>query len=76
MSIQNDLQELVSKGLISNDQAINIQGYYQSNKKSPNITLMIIFASIGAILIGLALILILAHNWDEMHRFTKTPVIG
>lgn len=71
MSIQNDLQELVSKGLISNDQAVNIQGYYQSNKKSPTITLTIIFASIGAILIGLALILILAHNWDEMHRFTK-----
>ncbi len=33
-----------------------------------------IFAAIGAVLIGLALILILAHNWDNMHQYSKIGI--
>jgi uncharacterized membrane protein len=74
MSIQKDLSELVANSLISEEQAQNIEAYYQSHKKSNTHTITMVFAAIGAVLIGLALILILAHNWDNMHRTTKIGV--
>jgi uncharacterized membrane protein len=35
---------------------------------------VIVFGLFGAILVGLGLILIIAHNWDNLSRFTKTIV--
>lgn len=74
MSIQKDLSELVANRLISDEQAQNIEAYYRTHKPSNTNTLTLIFAAIGAVLIGLAMILILAHNWDNMLRYTKIGV--
>lgn len=74
MSIQKDLSELVANRLISTEQAENIKAFYQLHKKSGTHTLTLVFAAIGAVLIGLALILILAHNWDNLHRISKIGV--
>lgn len=72
MSIQKDLPELIKVGLISQDTADRIREYYDSRNGSSTNRLFIVFGIIGAILIGLGVILILAHNWDEFSRSVKT----
>ena len=34
--------------------------------------LIIVFGVLGAILVGLGMVLIIAHNWDDLSRMTKT----
>jgi uncharacterized membrane protein len=71
MSIQKDLSELVHNGLISDEQSDAINAFYESKKGHHSNLLTLIFGAIGAILIGLAIILILAHNWDQFTRGTR-----
>ncbi len=80
MSILKDIEHLVEAGLITEEQAVAIRQYYQNNTGPKYNTLMLIFASIGALLIGMAIILIIAHNWDQMSRTARlilafTPLV-
>lgn len=66
------LPELIEAGIITPEIAQNIEQYYDQ-KKQPNANrLFVIFGILGAVLIGLGLILIVAHNWDELPRSSKT----
>lgn len=70
--IKNDINELVEQQVISKDIASQIEGYYKSKQdNSPN-KLFIVFGVLGSLLIGLGIILILAHNWDNFSRSIKT----
>jgi uncharacterized membrane protein len=72
MSILKDLPDLVRAGVITEETADRIRDYYQ-NKSGPSTNrLFIVFGVLGAILVGLGIILIIAHNWDELSRGTKT----
>lgn len=79
-SIRKDLQELTEAGLISTETAYNIEAYYASrNRTSPN-RLFTVFGVLGALLVGLGIILILAHNWDNFSKsiqtvFAFTPLV-
>lgn len=67
-----NLKELVDENIISQETADNIVDYYHAKQnKAPN-RLVAIFGIIGAVLIGLGIILIIAHNWDNLSRFTKS----
>lgn len=68
------LPELVESGILSEEKANEIRLYYQqqSGGKSKQSWLIIVFGILGAILIGLGIILIIAHNWDELTRPAKT----
>ncbi len=71
MSVHKDIEELLKAEIITQEIAEKILNYY--NKKgstSPN-RLFVVFGIFGAILVGLGIILILAHNWDELTRGTK-----
>ncbi|MDV7186386.1 DUF2157 domain-containing protein [Lutibacter sp. TH_r2] len=72
MSVLKDLNELISNGIITKEIASNIENYYNSKKSDSTNKLFIVFGILGAILVGLGIILILAHNWDNLSRFTKT----
>ena len=72
MSILKDLPELIKAGLITEETADSIRDYYKNNGGSPVHRLFIVFGILGAILVGLGIILIVAHNWDELSRGTKT----
>jgi len=67
-----ELPELVSKKIITEEVAQNIKNYYQKNPEENSNKLFTIFGIIGALLGGLGIILILAHNWDDFSVLTKT----
>lgn len=63
-----DLPDLVSAGIITEETAEKIKAHYdQKALHSPN-RLILVFGILGALLMGLGVILIVAHNWDELSR--------
>ncbi|MGK2864281.1 MAG: DUF2157 domain-containing protein [Chitinophagaceae bacterium] len=74
MSILKDIPELVKSQVISQDTADKIRDYYRDKGRQSTNRLFIVFGILGAILVGLGIILIIAHNWDELSRATKTSL--
>ncbi len=72
MNLLKDLQELLEAGVITPQVAENISAYYENKKGKPQNRLFIAFGILGAILVGLGIILIIAHNWDDLDQTTKT----
>lgn len=70
--IKNDIEELVEAEVISNETALSIENYYKSKKVDAPNRLFTVFAVLGSTLVGLGIILILAHNWDHFSRPIKT----
>jgi uncharacterized membrane protein len=71
-NITRNLPELVAANVISEETAANIKAYYDGKEDRAPDKLMIIFSIFGAILIALGIILIVAHNWDDLSREIKT----
>ncbi len=71
MKILKDLDELIENQIITKETADNIIFYYKSKKVSPQKRLFIVFGILGAILVGLGINLIIAHNWDDFSRPVK-----
>ena len=69
--IKNALPELVENGIITEETAQNIQMYYEKNEESSESRLFTVFGILGATLVGLGIILIMAHNWDDFSRGIK-----
>ncbi|WP_299889388.1 DUF2157 domain-containing protein [uncultured Lacinutrix sp.] len=70
--LTKELPELVENGVISQDVALKIERYYQSkSNENPN-RLFTVFGVLGSVLVGLGIILILAHNWDNFSKVIKT----
>lgn len=74
MSIQKDLQDLVQASVITQETADNISAYYNNRNGLSSNRLVVIFGILGALLIGLGIILIIAHNWDDLSRNSKTAI--
>ncbi len=69
-----ELPKLVGQGFVTDENAEKIRAHYQQEvaaKGGINIVLGI-FAVIGAICIGLGVILFFAFGWDNFSRLTKT----
>ncbi|WP_299610645.1 DUF2157 domain-containing protein [uncultured Aquimarina sp.] len=72
LKFQKELQQLVADQVISEDISNKISEYYdQKRRRQPN-KLFTIFGIFGSLLIGSGIILMLAHNWDDFSRMTKT----
>lgn len=72
MSILRDLPELVSANIITDETAQKILDYYQGKRTtSPNRQLLI-FGILGALLVGIGLLFIIANQWDDLSLVTKT----
>ncbi|UII78260.1 DUF2157 domain-containing protein [Flagellimonas sp. CMM7] len=72
MSILKDLPNLVKAEIITEETADNIKTYYENKGSSSTNRLFVVFGILGAILVGLGIILIIAHNWDELSKTIKT----
>lgn len=71
-NILKELPELLSNGIITEEVAAKITDYYKRKTETNPNRLFIVFGILGALLGGLGIILILAHNWDDFSILTKT----
>lgn len=70
--LYSELPELAAKELIPADSVEKIKNYYgplreEEGGRKP----LAVFGLVGAILVGLGIILILAHNWDQFTRLHR-----
>ena len=69
-----EIEKWKSEGVITEEEAASIRGRYPAlPPERPWGT--ILFGSIGAVIIGLGIILVVAYNWEAMHRFVKLAII-
>lgn len=73
-SILKDLDELISQHVITEDEATRIRNYYSQKPQLENNRLVIVFGVLGSLLVGMGLVLIIAHNWDVLSKPVKLAV--
>lgn len=69
--IINELQELITAKVVTTETAEKIREYFHQKKEENHNRLSSAFGILGAILVGLGIILLFAHNWDNLSRLTK-----
>ncbi|WP_435414935.1 DUF2157 domain-containing protein [Polaribacter aestuariivivens] len=69
---KQELPKLIKEGIISEEIAMKIESYYNLKTDNSSNKLFTVFGVIGSLLVGLGIILILAHNWDNFSKLTKT----
>lgn len=71
--LYRELPELVRGGALDEATAERLRGHYgpapQDRRRSLG---LVICAALGALLVGLGIILLLAHNWAELSRLQRT----
>jgi len=73
MSIsQNDLKKLLAANIIDKATAGQIEAFFENEKLHRPQLVTLIFGVLGTLLVGLGIILILAHNWDYLPKTIKT----
>ncbi|MEL7006007.1 MAG: DUF2157 domain-containing protein, partial [Bacteroidota bacterium] len=71
-NIASELKELLDNSVIDQEVADNILAYYQLKEVKSQNRLFIVFGILGALLVGLGIVLIIAHNWDDLSKVVKT----
>lgn len=71
--LRGQLPELVAAGVISSDNAGAIERHYGPVESRSNFG-FVILATVGAALVGAGIILLIAHNWDDLSRSTRTLI--
>ena len=74
MRLRKEIEELLDAGIIDAATARRINDYYNTKSGSPQSKLFIVFGILGALLTGLGIVLIIAHNWDDLNRTAKTVI--
>ncbi|SHM26619.1 DUF2157 domain-containing protein [Flavobacterium xinjiangense] len=69
--ITNELQELLKANVVTEETAKKIRQYFNEKQEGSQNRLSSVFGILGAILVGLGIILVFAHNWDNLSRLTK-----
>lgn len=70
--LYRELPELIAKGILTQEIADRLHQYYGEVKTvTKTAVTLIILGTVGALLIGLGIVLLLAHNWEQLSRFTR-----
>ncbi len=72
MLSNKEIQELIDNQIVSEETAKRITQYYQNKTPQNSNKLYAIFGVLGAVLIGMGIILLVAHNWDNLPKGIKT----
>ncbi|MGH7599461.1 MAG: DUF2157 domain-containing protein [bacterium] len=71
--LYRELPALMNDGVITAEIAEKLRAYYGEIKEgSKNRIALIVFGVLGALLVGSGVILLLAHNWEELSRAVRT----
>jgi len=72
-NIQTVIDELLDNQIITDTVAERIAQHYREKRDDSGSSRMLgIFGVLGALLVGVGLILIVAHNWDSLSRMTQS----
>ena len=69
-----EIDRWTAEGLVSPEQAARLRQRYPQPAEGPPWGL-IVFASAGAVVIGLGVVLLFAYNWDDIPKFGKLALI-
>ncbi len=69
-----DLKELTEAGILTEEKAEQIREFYRRKPSGSSHILYLVFGILGAILVGLGIVLILAQNWSDFSRPLKTAM--
>ena len=70
--LEREMEEVKDKGIISKDQKESILDEYEEGK---GLNVIWVIASVGAILVGLGFLLVVANNWEAIGDFWKLVII-
>lgn len=70
----SEIDRWTSDGVITPEQASRLRALYPDTEKSVSWGL-IVFSGLGAVVVGLGVILLLAYNWSEIPKFGKLSLI-
>lgn len=71
-ALLKELPALERDGLITAEQAVRIRARYANAPDQGSDRMLLIFSLLGSLLVGLGIILIVAHNWDDFSRTART----
>src|SRR5690606_2666543 len=69
-----DLPELITNNIISSETADRIRAFYALRQESTPNRLLVVFGILGALLVGMGIVLIIAHNWYDLGKFGRLVV--
>ncbi len=70
--LYQELPGLIARGVLTQDAAERLRQHYGEVKSiTKTSALLIVLGTLGALLIGLGIILLLAHNWEQFSRLTR-----
>ena len=69
--ILKELPDLVQAQVITEETAERIKVYYDNQPNQSSNRLFIVFGILGALLVGMGIVLIVAHNWDTLPKAAK-----
>jgi len=72
--ILKELSELIQAQVITEETAEKITTYYNSQPNQSSNRLFIVFGILGALLVGMGIVLIIAHNWDTLPKAAKLGI--
>lgn len=71
-NLEKDLEAMVRDGVLTGELAGSIRNWYaQKASANPN-RLILVFGVLGVLLVGTGIILLVAHNWDNLGMGLKT----
>src|SRR6266704_2384597 len=71
--LRSQLPELVASGVISSENARAIDRHYEQDQPRSNFA-FVLLATVGSALVGAGIILLIAHNWDELSRPVRSTI--
>ncbi len=74
--LYRELPDLISRGILPEESASRLREHYGpvGDEDSRRRLALLIFGVFGAALIGTGILLLVAHNWDELSRPTRAAV--
>ncbi|PLX41786.1 MAG: hypothetical protein C0608_04125 [Deltaproteobacteria bacterium] len=66
-----ELPRLVSEGVLNEEYSLRLKKHYEAKALNGANLTVLIFAVLGALLVGGGVILLVAHNWEELGRHAR-----